>query len=488
MRIRRLLCAGLSGLSAATAFPALGQVAPRPIAPVAAPAGRPVPSGAPVELTLEEAVALALRDNRDIRSAYLQRVVQRFDLRVAERAFIPQGGIGVSVVRRRIAGEVSSDSTISPAASWRTPLGGTIGFSWQRVDVLDGAGTGFEGAEISVSQPLLRGAGVSVNMAPVRIARLQEDISKLQLRATVAGAVSSVIVAYRGLIQAQEQVRLAEASLERTRALLDTNRALIAAGRMAEADIVQTESGVANQEVALLQSRQQLVSSQLALLQILAMEARTNVVAADRIEAARVEVDLDRATQTAFASRFDLLAQHKALEQMRQAMIIAQNQRLWDMSLVASASRDDGPRFLDRFRETDTTVGVRLSVPIGDLTRRQSVLAAETGLATAQLRLEELQQSVESQVLDSVQSVETSWRQVEAARRARVLSERALDVGQEKLRFGRASNFEVLSLQADLRAAAVQELSANIGYLNALTALDQQIGSTLETWRISLND
>jgi len=257
---------------------------------------------------------------------------------------------------------------------------------------------------------------------------------------------------------------------------------------MAEADIVQTESGVANQEVAVLRARQQVVSSQLALLQILALASRTNVVAVEPIAAAHVEVNLESAMETAFASRIDLLAQRKSLEQMRQSMIVARNQRLWDVSLVASATRDDGPRFYDGFQETDTTVGLRLNIPIGDLSRRQSWLAAETGMQTAELAFEELKQSVESQVLDAVQSVEASWRQVEAARRARDLSERALEIGQERLRFGRASNFEVLSLQSDLRAADAQQLSANIAYLNALTALDQQIGSTLETWRISLND
>lgn len=470
------------------AGPSRAQGLPSPIAPVVVPSGAPIPAGAPVELTLDEAVALALRNNRAIRSAYLQRVVERFDLRVAERAFTPQGGIAVEVVQRRQDGQTRSETYLSPAASWRTPLGGVVGFVWQRTDPLDGDGEGYETAGVSLTQPLLRGGGLAVNMAPVRIARLQEEINRLQLEATVSGAVSAVITSYRSLIQAQEQVRLAEASLERTRALLETNRALIAAGRMAEADIVQTESGVANQELALLQSRQQRVSNQLALLQLLALASRTNVVAVDPMVAQRVDVDLERAMQTAFASRIDLLAQRKSLEQMRQSMIITRNQRLWDVSLVASATRDDGPRFLERLDETDTTVGLQLSVPIGDLSRRQAVLAADTGLRTAELRFEELQQSVESQVLDSVQGVEMGWLQVEAARRARALSARALEIGQEKLRFGRASNFEVLSLQADLRAADLQELLAGIAYLNALTALDQQIGSTLETWRISLND
>lgn len=487
MGTRVLLCAGLLGMLA-VATVARAQVAPSPIASVVVPAGASIPAGAPLELTLDEAVALALRYNRGIRSAYLQRVVQRFDLRVAERAFVPRGEIGLEVGQRRRDGETQGETVIRPSASWLTPLGGTVSFNWARADPLKSGGAEYETADVSLSQPLLRGAGLAVNMAPIHIARLQEEINRLQLEATVAGTVSSVITSYRGLIQAQEQVRLADESLARTRVLLETNRALIQAGRMAESDIVQTESGVANQEVAVLQARQQVVSAQLALLQLLALASRTNVVANEPMTATRIEVDLDSAMETAFASRIDLLAQRKSLEQMRQSMIVARNQRLWDVSLVASAARNDGPRFLDRLDETDTTVGLRLSIPIGDLSRRQNWLAAETGMQTAELAFEEMKQSVESQVLDAVQSVEASWRQVEAARRARALSARALDIGQEKLRFGRASNFEVLSLQADLRAADAQELSANIAYLNALTALDQQIGSTLETWRISLND
>lgn len=488
MGTRVLLWLAASGVLVLGATNVRAQTAPSPISPVVVPPVASRPTGAPLQLSLDEAVALALRNNRGIRSAYLQRVIQRFDLRVAERVFVPQGAIGVEVAHRRSDNEAQGETIISPSASWRTPLGGTVDFVWARADPLTGDGFSYETAGVSLSQPLLRGAGLAVNMAPVRIARLQEEINRLQLEATVAATVSTVITSYRGLIQAQEQVRLAEESLDRTRALLETNRALIAAGRMAESDIVQTESGVANQEVAVLQARQQVVSAQLGLLQLLALSSRSNVVAVDPMTAAHVEVDSERALAAAFASRIDLLAQRKALEQMRQALIVADNQRLWDVTLQASATRDDGPRFLDHFRETDTRVGLRLSIPIGDLSRRQNWLAAETGLLTAELAFEELKQSVESQVLDAVQSVEATWRQVEAARRARALSERALEIGQERLRFGRASNFEVLSLQSDLRAADAQQLAANIAYLNALTALDQQIGSTLETWRISLND
>ena len=44
------------------------------------------------------------------------------------------------------------------------------------------------------------------------------------------------------------------------------------------------------------------------------------------------------------------------------------------------------------------------------------------------------------------------------------------------------------SFETSLRGAANQELTASIAYLNALTTLDQQLGTTIDTWKISLND
>ena len=51
----------------------------------------PVPRGeGVVSLTVTDAVVLGLRGNRSIRSAYLTRLAQKFDLRVAEDYFSPK--------------------------------------------------------------------------------------------------------------------------------------------------------------------------------------------------------------------------------------------------------------------------------------------------------------------------------------------------------------------------------------------------------------
>lgn len=283
-------------------------------------------------------------------------------------------------------------------------------------------------------------------------------------------------------------------SEDRSKSLLTTNRALIEAGRMAASDIVQTQSDLASQQVTVLQAEQARNSAQLALLRLLAVDLRTNIIAADPIKAEHVEIALDQVIALGLDNRMDLLSQRKALEQDRQNLVVAKNNRLWNLSAIGSVQNQSGVSsgmaagLPNALLGSTRSFGLQLSIPLGDYTLRQADVQATTTVRTAEVQLEDLRQQVEASVRDAVQGVELSWRQREVAQLAQDLAAKALDVAREKLRAGRSSNFEVLTFEADLRSAETQALTASITYLNALTTLDQQIGTTLDTWRISLND
>ena len=104
------------------------------------------------------------------------------------------------------------------------------------------------------------------------------------------------------------------------------------------------------------------------------------------------------------------------------------------------------------------------------------------------MQLETIRQGVELQIRNSATDIDIRWRQLEVARRARELSARAVEIEKEKLKVGRSANYQVRSLENDLRSSENQQLSAMIGYLNALTLLDVQLGTTLDTWHIALRD
>ncbi|MGI8839560.1 MAG: TolC family protein [Caulobacteraceae bacterium] len=467
---------------------------PSPAAP------RPVAAGPPLPLSLADAVFIGLRDNRTVKSAYIARVAEKYDLYVAKGRFYPTALLDASAEASRESGVSGTTTTLTPTATWLIPTGAQFQFSWSRLDFhAGGVDEGTDIASLGVTQPLLRGAGIAVNTAPIKIAELQEKINRLSLKSTVSATVTGIILAYRALLQAQQQLTIAGQSLDRSKVQLDTNQALIDAGRMAAAEIVQTQADIAAQQVALLEAEQQRNSAQLALLTLLAMDPHANVTAADPLAARRVAIDLDRAIAIALDNRPDYLSQRWGLAQARQSLIVAKNNRLWNLSLTGAVQHqsDRGglvpidPKTglpipgLNGFNES---IGVELSVPLGDRTLAQGEVQATTTVRTQENQLADLRAQIEAQVRDAVQGVDLSWRQVEAARQARDLAARTVDLEREKMRAGRASNFELLSFQSNLRLTDTQTLSASIAYLDALTQLDQQLGTTLDTWKVSLND
>lgn len=474
---------------------------PRVASPPAPPA---TATGPRLPISLADAVFIGLRDNRTVKSAYLSRVAEKYDLFVARRRFLPIGVIDASADRTRQSDGHSASTQVTPSASWLVPTGAQFQFSWSRFDQRSpGISQGTDTAQLSVSQPLLRGAGLAVNSAPITVANLQEQINRLSLKSTVSNTVAGIIGAYRNLLQAQEQLSLARESLERSQNQLATNQALIDAGRMAAAELVQTQADIANQQVSLLAAEQQRNSAQLALLSLLAMDLHTNIVAGDTLAPQHVTVDLDQAIAIAIDNRPDYLSQRRGVEQARQNLIVARNDQLWDLSVGASLQRQTqrgaGGVIIDPITGnpvpasnlpggTTSSVGVQLRIPLGDYSIHQRLVQATTTLKIQEMQLEDQRQRVEAEVRDAVQGVELAWRRLEAARLARDLAARTLNLERDKLQVGRASNFEVLSFEANLRTADTQALSAEIGYLNALTSLDLQLGTTLDTWKISLND
>ncbi|WP_373874010.1 TolC family protein [Pseudomonas tohonis] len=446
------------------------------------------------DLTLLDAVFLGLRNNRSIQSGYLRRIAEKFDLRVAEDVFNPKLYITGSYRANRNHQDRYRDGRIGPTATVLNEYGTQFALGWSKgYNDADRAGrTRNDGVDLSIIQPLLRGAGREVNTAPVRLAQLSEQANRLNLKSSVSQTVTAIISAYRNLLRAQEQQRIARAALERTQQLVSVNRSMIEAGRMAEFEIVQTEADLATQELSVEEAANQLDSARLELLRLLALDLSSQVRASDALEAERIEVNREQAVRLAEQQQPDYLRQLINRQQADINLVVAKNQRLWDVSLEVGGSqtrdRYDYPYSSGSDRSWDSYAGVRVDIPIGDLTRRQGEVQARVNVEDQELQVADARQALERNVTDVVRDVGTRWRQLEIANRALELSRRKLDIERDKLNAGRSSNFQVLSFENDLRNAENARLNALIAYLEAQTQLDLALGMTLDRWDISLND
>ncbi len=443
-----------------------------------------------IGLTLSDAIYLGLRNNRSIRSAYLDRIAQKFDLRVAEDRFTPKLLINSRYTATRNQSDRYRQSEITPTSTLLGEYGARFSLSWtNRTTWADNAGRSRnDGVSFSVIQPLLRGAGKDIATAPVRLAQLMEQTNRLNLKATVSQTITQIIMAYRELLRAQEQLQIARDALERSRQLLEVNKAMISAGRMAAFEIVQTEADVAMQELSAEEAANQLDTSRLELLRLLALDLQTQVKATDRLEAKRVDINLLQAQNLAQEQQPSYLTQLITAEQAVINLTVARNERLWDVSLVGGASQIRDRTGSNSSRNWENYAGVQVEIPIGDLSRRQAEVRARVDVQNQDIRLAEAKQSLERNVGNAVRDIGTRWRQYEIAQRARDLSLRKLEIEREKLTVGRSSNFQVLSFETDLRNAENVRLNALITYLNAQAELDETLGTTLGSWDIALND
>lgn len=460
-------------------------------------------------MTLPEAVMLTLRDSVVIQSAYLDRVTQKFDLDVSEQIFLPKIGVDGSLTYSKQTDRTFNDGASSTSTTTETtstsatlsmdekiPTGAEFSFSWNnsttnvnsRGQGIDGSYTPEDTWSASVTQPLLKGFGIDVNMADLELARLEEQQNINNLKSTLIGQVTATIQAYRSYLTALKLITISENALKRSNEQLERNRLLIQAGRMAGFEILQSESDVANREVDLENTRINVDTALKTLLSQLNLDLNTTIQPVEETTIPDPTLELDNLLKIAFAHRPDWLNSLLSTKTNEIYLLQAENNRLWQLDLKGSYSYNDSrPRKED---DTDTNTwgaGLEFSAPIwgqDETTREQLVPRAQIALRKQTIAQERLREDIEIEIQNAVEEVRRKKKRMELARRARELSEKTLAAEQERLNFGRSTNFKVVSFQNDLIQAQNNELAAVIDYLNALTSLDQSLGTTLGTWKI----
>lgn len=429
---------------------------------------------------------LALRNNRDLAAARLDRLAGRLSLEDAEDEFRLAAAFAVSADRNL----TTSTLDVSPSVTLRVPTGGT--FRLRANSTVTDRDTASQFVELDFVQPFLKGAGVAVGNAGVVRARRTEDAGVLVFRSTVMRLVTATIYAYRKVSRSRREVEIAEHSLQRARDLLAVNRILIASGRMAEQDIVQTEATIAERELSLTEAHGALDDARLALIAILDVDSRSRIRPTEKLRVERKEHDADRAVQLALQNRPDYLQAALAIENANTGLLVADNARKWELDLTASARFGHDGRSLaeayGRF-DGDYRTGLRLRIPLGadSDAQRRNWRKAEIALQKSRLQFRELRQGIELEVRTAVREAEVQFRRIELARQSRRLAERALEIERLKLDSGLSSNFRVVAVEDDLVRNQTRELDAILAYLNALTALDLTLGTTLDTWRIDID-
>lgn len=449
---------------------------------------QPVRDQPAITLSLDDAVALGLRNNLSIRSTYLDRVAQRFDLRVAEDQFAPQLTLNAAwQAQRDNDNQRNRRTNLTPTATLLTPLGTQLSVNPSKEIYNSNRGDSYrnDGVTFSIIQPLLRGAGQDVVTAPLRQARLAEQVNRINQKQAISQVILQVVLAWRTLLQSQQQLEIAKGSLKRSQDQVRINDQLIKAGRVAELDRYQTEADEAEQALNVEDTANQIDDNRLALLRLLNLDLGTPVRAAPIADVLPISVSTEKAWLAALDHSPDYLKQLIAGQSAELNLIVAQNDQLWDVSLNTSYGQTHQRPGDSRW---ELYGGVNVSIPIGDLSRQNSEVQARVAVRKQAYSLTDSRQELRRSVVNDVRSLDSAWARYRQAQKLMQLTRKKAEAERLSFQAGTSSNFQLLSYEADLRNSELVQLDALMAYLNAQTQLWDTLGLTLESWNIEVKD
>ncbi len=455
-------------------------------------------------LSLEECIRLAVRHNRILKRYRLSDESSRIRLKMAESRFLPSGYFsgGRNDSRNDDLGYVinkqSYSSNIGLSRALETGGAASLGVNNSMSESSNNTGVMnyYTGIGISLSQPLLRGAGLSVNLIPIDRAKTYAYISLLSIKQNLIALITRIESKYWDLILVYEDFGIQKQALSRALQLLEINKSLIEAGRMASQEIVQAESDVATREISVANALNDITNTQIELQDQLDLDEPIYIRPTTRMTFNPTEVNLQECLDFAYKYRPDWLINQKYLEIEKMNLIVAKNDTRYQLNSYASISSnststiDIGSTFRESFQFKSITwnIGLAFTFPFNKETLRNGYILQKLSHDQQELYILELYDDIRTEVENAVRNVQYTLNQVKLAQRAKTLSERKLQLEEEKMKVGRSSNFQVISYQRDLTNAQNSELRKIAAYLIALGELQQTMGSTLRKWNLEIEE
>jgi HAE1 family hydrophobic/amphiphilic exporter-1 len=393
-------------------------------------------------------------------------------------------------------------------------------------------------------QPLVRNFAIDDARRRIRIASRKLDQSDAQFRRRAIEIVARVQRAYWEMVFALRDLQVRRDSVTLARTQLEHNRRMVKEGTLAPIELVSVEVELERRSENVLAGIDAVTRAENSLKQLILDERQSGVwqqplAPTDAPDTDDVALTLDGAMTAALSNRAEL-AQNDLQQEINNVDVkFFENQTRPQIDLIASYTStglsgtllnsvnpfaattvllldrvnvlsnlsglppivtDPGgqlPGFLqggygqslrNLFSNDFRSVrfGISFSFPLRNRTAR-----AQLGRSLAEGRKVEsqrktLEQTIEAEVRNSLQTVETTRLRVETSRASREAAQKQLDSEQRRFDAGLSTNFLVLDRQNALSEARAREIRALTDYNKAVADLQQAMGTTLTSANVEV--
>lgn len=478
-----------------------------------------VPGAQRIDVTLDQAIERALEKNLDIQRLRLEPQMQDYTLQAARANFRPT--LNANYSYRNSSSQSTSQldggarvtnqsNTLGTSMSQRLPWqGGQVSFNFNNSRTATDSAFSTRNPSYSsnlsfqYTQPLLAGRTIDSQRNSLRTGEIQKNIVDSQLQAQIENIKNQVRVRYWALRQSIEAIEIQRRSLELSNRQLADSRVKVEVGTMAEIDLVQQESQIANGEQALLAAEVAWRNAEIAFKRLLVDSTsdeffQATIVPVDQVSFAVTEVNIPEAINKAIEERTDIVQARQQIRISELNLELSQNNIKPSLGFTASYQLQgvggnqyqrsglggtpvliDESGYFDALRsiaglDTPTwQLSLNFSKPLGLSAAKANHMRSQLSLEQQRTQLKNTELTIATAVTTAGLDVQSTYKQLLAAQKSREAAERTLEAGLTRFSVGMITNFEVIQLQNSLTSARNSELSATIRYINALAEFER---------------
>jgi outer membrane protein TolC len=375
------------------------------------------------------------------------------------------------------------------------------------------------GISAQYTQPLLRGLRTDVARQQLAVARVNREMSDLELKATIANTLTGVRNAYWDLVLAIESIGIARTSVDLAGQLVEEDRKRMQAGVMTHLDLVTATSQEATARHTLVVAEGNHRVAELALKRLIVAGPddplwQIAIDPVDRPDDRPPTIDLEASLKRALSERTDVAqakqqtaANDSTLRYLRdqtrpQADVVAGYafNGLGGTQLVRASGDTLGPasftapvvatipgaygsalsNLFDRKYPT-WKIALNVTYPIGYDAAKAATARAEIQAAQVAAQTHAVEVQVVSDVTNAAIAVRNAFDEIGTATEERDQFQQKLDAELQKFGAGLSTNYLVVQAQKDLTDSRNAVLQAEIDYQKALVAFDRAQQTTLQS-------
>jgi outer membrane protein len=429
------------------------------------------------QISLEEAISLALENSISIQQAQNNLVRNEADVRRAYGAFMPN--LNASSNANRSTGQQFNQSILA----------------------LDSFTQNSINASLNTNMPIFTGWQ---NISNLRAARIDRDASQNDFERLREDIIFETASEFLQIILNEELLLISRENLETTRKQLEQVEAQVEVGMRPIVDLYNQEAVVANNELQVIQRENSLNISKVRLVRILQLDplADYDFVAPgiDEQNLIPQQFELVELIEAALASRRDLRSLQMRLEASEHALRAARSGFFPTLSIGASVNTnysdsyrgvdvENGipvrvPRsFPDQFfdERISRSVGLSLSIPIFDrFQTRTNVTNRQIDLKNARLGIQNQQSAIFQEIRQAYNDYISITQELITTQKALIAAEKAFETQQERYNVGSTTLIELTAANNEFINAASNRVQAIYRFVFQEKLLDYYLGRISE--------